>query len=330
MAEQKKIVLYSANNDLSVRWFLRYKEGGKWRKIYGGINNGKTVAERHRLAAVLIEQLQPTGVEPRPKWLSDCIYHLDQNIRGLKPTTIRTYKAGCIAMYKEVGRDINQDKYEKYVRSKNPNTMDHLVWAFNLAFTLAGIPINAKAVKIKLRAQKPARFFSNNIKAMMHDALKTDGELYILCCLQYYCYLRPKEILCLKYSDFDFDRNKIRVNEIASKNNKLQYVRIPSAFVQELKSFVELNRKQPSLFSCQKETYANRHRQLLKSLNLNNQGYSLYSWKHTGAVAYIEAGGKVKNLQSLMRHSTLSMTDKYLRQMGIDDMDASFDVMPKL
>lgn len=50
---------------------------------------------------------------------------------------------------------------------------------------------------------------------------------------------------------------------------------------------------------------------------LLGKGYPLYSWKHTGAVNAYRSGIGIKQLQRLLRHSTVQMTDIYLKSLGL-------------
>jgi integrase len=50
---------------------------------------------------------------------------------------------------------------------------------------------------------------------------------------------------------------------------------------------------------------------------LRGKGYTLYSWKHTGAVNAHLSGVGIKQLQLMLRHSTVQMTDIYLKSLGL-------------
>lgn len=67
-------------------------------------------------------------------------------------------------------------------------------------------------------------------------------------------------------------------------------------------------------------TMYRRHVRALAACGLNNQGYTLYSWKHTGAVAAAKSNIPIKQLQLQLRHHSLDQVDQYLRQMGVSDL----------
>ena len=49
---------------------------------------------------------------------------------------------------------------------------------------------------------------------------------------------------------------------------------------------------------------------------------SFHTLRHNFAVNYLRAGGNVFCLQRILGHSTLEMTDRYVRNLGIEDLQA--------
>ena len=60
-----------------------------------------------------------------------------------------------------------------------------------------------------------------------------------------------------------------------------------------------------------------RHTVALAEGGLKGRGYTLYSWKHKGAVNAYLSGVGIKQLQLMLRHSTVQMTDIYLKSLGL-------------
>ncbi len=57
---------------------------------------------------------------------------------------------------------------------------------------------------------------------------------------------------------------------------------------------------------------------------------TIYNFKHTGAGKAMEAGIDIRDLQLHMRHSSLTVTEKYLnrfRKQGSDKLKTGFPVM---
>jgi integrase len=137
--------------------------------------------------------------------------------------------------------------------------------------------------------------------------------------------------------DVDLDRNCIRVPGNISKNWKNQYVTIPLAFREKVQREL-YNRAAsewlfPGKFDQSKpigyNTMSTRHRKILKELGFGTE-YKLYSWKHTGAVACVMAGVNIKELQIQLRHENLETVDKYLRQLGVNDLHNLERLFPSL
>ena len=76
-------------------------------------------------------------------------------------------------------------------------------------------------------------------------------------------------------------------------------------------------------------TLPNHYRAYMRKMGFGSE-YSLYSWKHTGAIACVQAGVHVKQLQIQLRHSSLEMTDRYLRQLGVNDLEELENQFPSL
>lgn len=154
--------------------------------------------------------------------------------------------------------------------------------------------------------------------------LENDYELYLFTRFVYHAFIRPRELKALQVVHIDFDRRGIIITGAISKNRKNDFVPINTTLYPLLKNFVG---KTGFLFGrnmcigdkikCQENEPYNRHAAALLACGLNGLGYSLYSWKHTGAVRAYQSGVDIKKLQRLLRHSSLSITDIYLRSLNV-------------
>jgi integrase len=59
------------------------------------------------------------------------------------------------------------------------------------------------------------------------------------------------------------------------------------------------------------------HRKLLKVLDLVNEEYDLYGYKHTAVINIFNNGADIKDIQKQCRHSTAAQTDQYLKHLGL-------------
>jgi len=177
-------------------------------------------------------------------------------------------------------------------------------------------------------------------KKILKDYLtKNEPQLWLFVQFIYYCFIRLGELLYLKIADIDFDEAKVLIRGEISKNKKSQYVIIPQQFYKEL---IELKIQTyhpnfyifgkhgiPSAEKHRKDYFSKRHTQITRSLGISNM-YSLYSWKHTGAIDVIKAGINVKDLQLQLRHHSLEMVDVYLRSLGVMEAEGIRNNYPTL
>lgn len=155
---------------------------------------------------------------------------------------------------------------------------------------------------------------------------KNDIEVYLTACFIYYCFIRPKEVRFLKIADIDLESGKIRVGSKISKVSKTNFVLIPKHFKAILKGsglldfpgyhyiFRNKNRKgEPPYghYNIQK-----RFREILDQLGYDHN-YGLYSFKHTGCCKLYRLTKDIKLVSRQCRHTNISTTDVYLRELGI-------------
>lgn len=165
--------------------------------------------------------------------------------------------------------------------------------------------------------------FTKNMQEKVVEKAKNDKELWLAIRLLYYCFIRPNEIRQLKVCHFDRSNQQILIPSAISKNGKTEHVTIPNHFNLELMD--ELSGLNPNAFLFSKDggstpfsmnVLANRHRKILEELELFGE-YTLYSWKHSGVVDAYKNGIDIKSIQLQCRHHNLSMTDVYLKSLGL-------------
>lgn len=176
---------------------------------------------------------------------------------------------------------------------------------------------------------KPATLFpADRVPEVLAHLLATDPQLWLLCLLQYYTFIRPIEWMRMEITDIHLGEGYIQVPGAKSKNRKTQRVVIPEPLAPLLSAAIaEMPENQRFVFEFGGKPYASactfriRHHKALAKLRLP-AGINLYSWKHTGAVAAARAGVPLKQLQMQLRHASLDQVAAYLRQMGLEDMGA--------
>lgn len=150
-----------------------------------------------------------------------------------------------------------------------------------------------------------------------------DPQLWMACCFEYYCFIRPgKELRLLKIGDIDFGRGTIRVNSVNSKTVERQ-IGIPLEFLNELRDKYQLHtfsRKNyvfsknglPGDVCLGKNNLRFRFANIRKEMNMPEM-YKFYSWKHTGNVRAEDSGITLRELQDQNGHSSSKTTENYLK-----------------
>ncbi|AWL07992.1 hypothetical protein HME7025_00107 [Aquirufa nivalisilvae] len=154
------------------------------------------------------------------------------------------------------------------------------------------------------------------------------GEHQLLLFVQfiYFAFLRPRyELRLLKIEDIK--EKTLRVPAENAKNNATEHVMIPAALekiIQEAKLrdypesyYVFGDDGLPGPIALGKEHFYNKHKAILKRINLDGLKFDTYSWKHSGAIALFQATQNIELLRQQCRHSDLATTQKYLRDLGL-------------
>jgi integrase len=176
-------------------------------------------------------------------------------------------------------------------------------------------------------------------KQMMQirDAIIKGGEAHLLFFIQfmYYTLARPKELRLLKVGDIDMDNKRILFRAEIAKTVIEQYVGIN----ERLMKLIEENNilKYPPSYYIFSNCHGGAHLHTpgptpvassyfykritpyITALGFHkvNDNYTLYSFKHTGAIALYKATKDIKLIQAQCRHQSIEQTNIYLRDLGV-------------
>jgi integrase len=364
MTDKKNVSLYDAGGNLKAQWYVFYyvkKGGAKIRiKVSGGINRKKTLDERYEAAAQLKLKIE-SGLESQiteSKQTIDAVLktEMDKRVVGLRKKTVQSYCAKLNQFLKycrdhkirythQVTEDVANDFQNWLVTSEHlhPSTRDNYREKLK---TLFDIVVGEKANPFrKVRPIKhtttPALYFQRYQQVILKKYfMDSEPQLWLFIQFIYYCLIRPGELRLLKIGDIFLDDSKILVGTDISKNKKNQYVAIPDAFMDALMEsgvfeyppnyYVFGKGGEPSNVPVAINYFSKRHQTVLKAKNFDTKKHKLYSWKHTGAVSFIKAGGSVKELQIQGRWHSLDQVNQYLRDLGLDDLDGIKKNFPPL
>ena len=186
----------------------------------------------------------------------------------------------------------------------------------------------AEGIKIKKSASSEKhKVYSNEQKELILSTVREkDHQLWFAIHFIYYAFIRPGELRTLKVGNVNIDQGNIVVNAAYSKSDKKKVPTISEPFREILTQmnlhlyphdyFVFGNEGKPGPHKVSTNHFGELFRQVRDELKLGTD-YTLYGWKHTGNVDCALAGLDLKSLQLQNGHHDLSMTDKYLRNLGV-------------
>ncbi len=172
----------------------------------------------------------------------------------------------------------------------------------------------------------PQRPLKRGIVSVLKNELeKTDPQLWLAAQFMYYCFIRPKEMRFMKLINIDFFDGRITLESTITKANKTRIVEISDEFLSILINDYKLNtypegyyiftiKGLPGEKPVGKNYFWSRFDSVRKTIK-KTKDYKFYGFKHTGAVAALSAGANIKDIQHQMGHSSIDITDEYLKSM---------------
>ena len=162
----------------------------------------------------------------------------------------------------------------------------------------------------------------DNINGVLDAIKEYNNQLYLCCLMTYGCLLRPhREIRELTWGDFSDDLKYIHLSGNRNKSGRNRIVPVPF-YVR-----VVLVKGEPyhNIFSGKPQplnqdyfkTLWSRFKRLSNTLE---QGQTLYSFRHSGAIEIFKRTGSITKLQKAMGHSSINVSLTYLRGLEIPEL----------
>lgn len=335
--------LYSPD-DLTKNWLISInnQSGKRINRLYAfdgiSINKHKTRSKRLKAAKEIIERIIQKNKEgsleqPEEKLSYKQMVYNWMDTQPWRKKSYSSYKVICDAYFKGIGNKKptveNTEAFMDKIRVNRYSTT-YNNYRRKLKRLLGGIGYRYVLDNVeKIREhRRPARYFQRSQMELIKPVIQNKWpDLFLYCQLMYYCYIRPKESRHLQAQHILLDSEQILIIGTEAKNADSEYVVIPDQLIGVLREYTKGMRPSDWLFPgvydktrpIGENTMWRRHYDILKSLSFGD-GFELYSWKHTGAVQYIQHGGNPVQLSIQMRHKSLDQTMEYLRQLGIKDL----------
>jgi integrase len=182
-------------------------------------------------------------------------------------------------------------------------------------------PHLVQSVKLKKPTSTLHKPF-DNINEIL-EAIKTyNKQLYLCCLMTYGCLLRPhREIRELTWSDFSDDLTYIHLSGNRNKSGRNRIVPVPT-YIREL-----LVKGEPhhNIFSGRQQALNQDYFKTLwsrfkRQSNTLEQGQTLYSFRHSGAIEIFKRTGSITKLQKAMGHSSINVSLTYLRGLELPEL----------
>ncbi len=183
-----------------------------------------------------------------------------------------------------------------------------------------------KLERLKEQQKILSTFTSEHLRRLVTCKPRTWGDhrILMLILLLLDNGLRIEEALSLRREDVDLDNLLIRVSGKGGK-----YRLVPMSLEIRKVLFRWLSKTEQSLVFGTRSGTKQRQRNALRDfkalgakLGIVGVRVSFHTLRHTFAVSYLRAGGNVFYLQRILGHSTLEMTNRYVRSLGIEDLQA--------
>lgn len=175
--------------------------------------------------------------------------------------------------------------------------------------------------KLRVPEAEITAFRKDELKRIKELLPGYDYNLYVISQLIFYCFLRPAEIVRLKFKDILWDDNIIVVSGKMTKNKKSQVITIPESLKRNLKKW-NLNKPgdyyifstglNPGKNEIAPNRIAGAWRKFTKTYNLPEK--NIYDLKHTGNGFAFDLGINSRDIQLQNRHSSLDQTQQYLNK----------------
>lgn len=319
------------------KWYVYYHyltpEGWKKFKAYENINRIHDEDEKEEFAGKLAEAINwalkegfnpvvnDKPIELKIWTVSQCLNYFKQKLyeRGLRKRTIQSYESVLRMLNKKLSPILHKDisvirkQHVKEILAGNDwgatthnNNLTLIKSIFNFLIDSEIITENpARSVKPLPETITKHRYFDDTTWSKIKKT--ADKELLEFILFLYHTGTRPNEARQLKYEHIQ--GNRLFIPGVISKNKK-------DAFVPLSKYIQDKYKGKGFIFGTSVNYFNQKFQEVKKKLKLGKD-YTLYSIKATRAVHLANDGATPYAICSFFRHSSLTVTERYLRGLGL-------------
>ncbi len=188
----------------------------------------------------------------------------------------------------------------------------------------------SKKAKRRRKAEVLHKKF-NHVPSILSTIASFNEDLHLCALLTYGCLLRPhREVRELTWGDFNPELTTISLAGSRNKGKRNRIIPVPQYVRQHLTGGAPHHNIFSGLEQPYNPYYFSQLWQRFKKENPGTiaPGQTLYSLRHTGAIAVYEKTRNIKILQTVMGHSDMATSLTYLRGLEVNELDVA--VLPDL
>lgn len=213
--------------------------------------------------------------------------------------------------------------------------------SFNFLVKMELLPRNpCKAIDVrKVAPSAMHRPYTDAQRAAVRDELlrRGDEQMLLFISFIYYCFIRSGgELRLLRVRDLH--PRTVLVPASTAKNDKPEHVGIPAQLEQMITAlslrsypadyYIFTHRGHPGPEPVGPYWFPKHHRALLVSLGITDPAYTIYGYKHTGAINLYLATDNIELVRRHCRHDNAATTSNYLRGLGVLTDTDKLSAMP--
>lgn len=142
-----------------------------------------------------------------------------------------------------------------------------------------------------------------------------------------YSGIRKGELLALRVSDLDFDRSTIFISHVTSKSKVDRHIPMHPTLRIHLRAYLYQRKEETStceylFISSQNNTPLTEHglkHWVKKYKKLSGVNFHVHRFRHTFACSLARTGVDITSIMKLLGHTSLRMTERYLRSIQSED-----------
>ena len=250
-------------------------------------------------------------------------------IGGKSKRTFNNYKSQLNKLFNYYDENTHIDKLNEddlldyfklnYInRNFSSNTLNLSICSVRFLFSICfNKELNKKKLhSCKLKKRIPTIIPKSEFLTFINEESSLRHKCWLL--LGFCSGLRAEEIAHLKIENINSKEHKLK---ILGKGNKERFTRLPDIVIKFLRLYCKkyhIIDKEGYIFKCHKDadipssdTIVNYFSNLMKKYNKFGV-YTFHSLRHSFATYYLQSGGSLLKLQSMLGHTNLNTTTIYL------------------